>query len=592
MFSFSKSFFYRSLQTGLIFLVCSYTYAQGFLKADGQKIVTGKGENVLLRGIGLGGWMIQEGYMLRLEGEGQQHKIKGRIERLIGEDNTQSFYHQWRKNHVRKQDIDSLKAWGFNSVRLPMHFNLFTLPIEKEPVKGKNTWLKEGFDIVDSLLNWCKKNRLYLVLDLHAAPGGQGNDLNIADRDPSKPSLWESTENQQKTIALWQQIAQRYAKEPWIGGYDLLNEPNWSFSSNPDDRNGVREQHNGPLQKIYEEIIAAIRKVDPHHLVIIEGNGWGNNYAALLPIRDNNLCLSFHKYWNYNDERSVKQILELRQQYNTPVWLGETGENSNVWFREAVSLLEQNNIGWSWWPLKKIGVNNPLEVKAPVGYDKLLHYWNGTGPKPDPKEAKGVLFQLAENSKLENCTIHRDVLDALFRQVHSAEAIPFTNKRRSNGSDMIIDASDYDLGRSGSAYFDNDSADYHISAGGSWVAWNQGRVYRNDGVDIALNDDPLSNGYKITKMEEGEWLNYTFFVPAAATYRILLRITTNLPNRKLAISVNGSSVETISFNPTDKENRKWQTMEVAQKLLPKGKNSIRVYAESNEVEFGFIQLKR
>ncbi|HEX3080806.1 MAG TPA: glycosyl hydrolase family 5, partial [Puia sp.] len=94
--------------------------SQGFLKADGQKIVNENGDNVLLRGIGLGGWMLQEGYMLHLNKEGQQYRIKQRIATLIGEEETKAFYTAWLSNHTTKSDIDSLHAWGFNSVRLPM----------------------------------------------------------------------------------------------------------------------------------------------------------------------------------------------------------------------------------------------------------------------------------------------------------------------------------------------------------------------------------------------------------------------------------------------------------------------------------------
>ena len=77
---------------------------------------------------------------------------------------------------------------------------------------------------------------------------------------------------------------------------------------------------------------------------------------------DNNMVLSFHKYWNNNDQQSIQHILNFRDQYNVPVWLGETGENSNTWFTEAIRLLESNKIGWSWWPLKKLGNNNPLQI--------------------------------------------------------------------------------------------------------------------------------------------------------------------------------------------------------------------------------------
>ena len=64
-------------------------------------------------------------------------------------------------------------------------------------------------------------------------------------------------------------------------------------------------------------------------------------------------------------------------QYNIPVWIGETGENSNTWFTEAIRLFEKNNIGWSWWPLKKLGNNNPLQIKSNPAYDSLVDYWNG-----------------------------------------------------------------------------------------------------------------------------------------------------------------------------------------------------------------------
>jgi len=126
----------------------------GFLKTEAKTIVSAKGENVLLRGIGFGGWMLQEGYMLRIRQDGQQHKIWERIASLIGFEKTQEFYNVWYTNHVRKIDIDSLKSWGFNSVTLPMHYNLFTLPVEKEPEEGKQAWLSKGFEMTECLLHY------------------------------------------------------------------------------------------------------------------------------------------------------------------------------------------------------------------------------------------------------------------------------------------------------------------------------------------------------------------------------------------------------------------------------------------------------
>ena len=153
----------RHFQLVVIFILLvnfsQNTVAQGFLRADGKKIKNDYG-NVLLRGIGLGGWMLQEGYMLKIPGNGQQHKIRERIAALLSQQQTQEFYDTWLSNHTRKIDIDSLKSWGFNSVRLPMHFNLYTLPVEDERT-GNNTWLEKGFTLTDSLLSWCKANRMY-----------------------------------------------------------------------------------------------------------------------------------------------------------------------------------------------------------------------------------------------------------------------------------------------------------------------------------------------------------------------------------------------------------------------------------------------
>lgn len=552
----------------LLLIAHTHTTAQGFLKTSGKQITDEQGKNVLLRGVGLGGWMLQEGYMLQVHGQGMQHLIKKRISELVGEAKTKAFYEAWLVNHTRKIDIDSMKAWGFNSVRLPMHYNLYTLPVEEEPVAGKHTWLEKGFRMTDSLLAWCRVNRMYLILDLHAAPGGQGNDNNISDRDPSKPSLWDSEANQQKTIALWKKLAERYANEPWIGAYDIINEPNWGFEDPVNDKNGLKEKKNEPLKKLMVDITHAIRQVDKKHIIIIEGNGWGNNYNGILPPWDNNMVLSFHKYWNYNTVESIKHILDTRDKYNVPVWLGETGENSNVWFTEAVQLLEQHNIGWAWWPLKKLGNNNPMQIQLNPGYKKILAYWRGEGPKPDEQEAYEGLMQLANDTRLERTVIKRDVIDALIRQPFSYKALPFKRHLVQNGA--TIQAVDYDLGRNGVAYFDTDTADYHISDEGK-RGGNRGRMYRNDGVDIGMEE-----GYFVTHTEAGEWLQYTLEVVKGGKYDIKLKYNAAKSDAKISVTVNSGE--------------KLASDELSNVVLKKGTNTLRVYFETGGIEFSAIEF--
>ena len=254
-----------------------------------------------------------------------QHEFRQRLEDLMGVDNTNVFFDKWLENHVTKADIDSLSSWGFNSVRLPMHYNLFTLPIEEESVEGENTWLTKGFTIIDELLQWCEENEVYLILDLHAAPGGQGANAAISDYNPDLPSLWESELNINKTIALWKKLAERYKDEEWIGGYDLLNEVNWEM-----------ENDNEELLNLHKDITTEIRAVDNNHIIFIEGNGFANDFNGLTPPWDDNMVYSFHKYWSENTTESIQWVLDIREENNVPLWMGEAGENSNFWYRDAV----------------------------------------------------------------------------------------------------------------------------------------------------------------------------------------------------------------------------------------------------------------
>ncbi|MBO9546923.1 cellulase family glycosylhydrolase [Caulobacter sp.] len=490
----------------LALLATTTASAEGWLKAKDARIVDETGQQVILRGMGLGGWMLQEGYMLRLSKLGQQHVIQGKIADLVGPARQQAIHKAWLDNHTTKADIDAMAAWGFNSVRLPMHYDLLTLPVDQEPKAGVDTWHEDGFKRIDDLLAWSKANGIYLILDLHAAPSGQGNDLPIADRDPAKPSLWDSPEARRKTIELWKKLAARYKDEPMIGAYDLLNEPNWDFDGSG-NKNGCKDEKQDKLWSFYQEATAAIRAIDPRHMIIIEGNCWGNNYKGMPKPWDANMALSFHKYWNVNDDASIEQHLKLREQTGLPLWLGESGENSNVWFADAIRLVEKHEIGWAFWPLKKIGFNQPLEIKVDPAYDDVVATLTGEAKTPvSADKAYSVLMKVASHDvRFENNEAHPDVIDAMFRQPHDATTRPF-RKHVVGAKGATIPAWQYDLGVIGAAYADADAANYHVSTGGQRTPWNKGRAGRNDGVDLERSAD---GALKVTDFTAGEWLRYT-----------------------------------------------------------------------------------
>jgi hypothetical protein len=552
-----KIFRYRinrtSLTAVLIILSPIILLPQEYLKTSGRKIINGDGQEIILRGIGLGGWMLQEGYMLKTSSfANTQHDIRKKIEELIGPENTDTFYNAWLANHMRRADIELAAPSGFNSIRLPMHYNLFTLPIEDEPAAGSNTWLDKGFILVDTLLAWCEANNIYLILDLHAAPGGQGHDAAISDYDDSKPSLWESEDNKSKTVALWRKLAERYANEEWIGGYDLINETNWNFEGS--NINGCNESNNVPLRSLLVDITNAIREVDTNHIIFIEGNCWANNFNGLTPPWDNNMVYSFHKYWNSNDQSSIQWILNIRDNHNVPVWLGESGENSNQWFTDAIRLCEQNKIGWAWWPWKKFGsLSGITSVNVTNNYQTLLNYWNNGGTKPSESFAKNTLMEMTEKLKLENCKINTGVIDAMFRQVSSNVILPYSD----NIIPGTIFAVNYDYGQNNFAYKD---MDYDNTQGPGAASWNNGNYYRNDGVDIEICSDIFSNGYNVGWIESGEYLKYTINAQQSGFYDIEIRIAANEAGGKILLRMDGVNIGNLIDVPLTGGWQNWESV--------------------------------
>ena len=462
--------------------------------------------NVILRGINLGGWMLQEPYLFQFTGAADsQHEFKEKLVDFIGQENTDNFYNSWYQNFVTEADVDSLASFGFNSIRLPMHYNLFTLPIEDEPVIGENTWVDLGFSMVDDLLDWCESNNMYLILDLHAAPGGQGFGSDINDYNPNLPSLWESEENKNKTIALWGKIAERYSEEPWIGGYDLLNETHWDLGENE-------------LRNFYIDVTEEIRLYDQNHIIFIEGNSYANDFSGLTPPWDDKMVYSFHKYWSYND--SLDWVTWIRNQYSVPLWMGEGGENSNQWFTEAIKMFEDNYIGWAFWPWKKLeSISAPYAISTNSNYESLINYFRGDSGAPSIEIAVDGLMQLAEDTHISNNRAQKDVVDAMIRQVNTNETLSFNE---SNNIPGILFASDYDLGPMGYAYSDADFATYHINTE-NFQAWNQGWQYRNDGVDIENSSDPDGNGFQVGFTHEDEWLLFSVEIEESGFYNVVTR---------------------------------------------------------------------
>src|SRR6185312_11075109 len=100
----------------------------------------------------------------------------------------------------------------------------------------------------------------------------------------------------------------------------------------------------------------------------------------------------------------------------------------------------------------------------------------------------------------------------------------------------------YDLGRNGFAYFDKDTADYHVSTGKN-TPGNRGRAYRNDGVDLRRDstDKTLVN---VTDIEDGEWLQYTVNIAKSGKYTLKLMVAAD--HSKGVITVNNGKDQPVA----------------------------------------------
>ena len=114
-------------------------------------------------------------------------------------------------------------------------------------------------------------------------------------------------------------------------GYDLLNEPIPHFPQ--------LKKYNSQLEPLYRRITKAIREVDPDHLIFIGGAQWDSNFQVFGPPFDSKLVYQFHKYWTAPSQDVIQEYLDFRGRYDVPIWLGESGENTDQWIADFVHTL-------------------------------------------------------------------------------------------------------------------------------------------------------------------------------------------------------------------------------------------------------------
>jgi len=391
------------------FLALSLTTAAanaqtGFVHTRGKTLVDGAGKTLLLRGTSLGNWLEPEGYMLKLKGgPDAPGTIEDLTRTLLGPEGSREFWRSYRKNYITRDDIQFLKKAGFNSIRIPMHYKFFA--------DGSN----EGFELLDPVVAWAREAGLYVILDMHCAPGGQ-TGANIDDSD-NYPWLYQSPSSQKQLIAIWTRIAAHYSRNPTVLGYDLLNEPIPAIPT-------LAPLH-GMLEPVYKRVTAAVRTVDRNHVIILEGANWAADFTVFGPPFDKNVMYSFHKYWMATVPGAIQPFIDYREKYNVPLWLGESGENNDEWVQQFRELLEANQINWAFWPYKKMdSTASPMAFAPPPHWDEIKAYaangWKGGGKehaplrdRPSDEDIHAAFDGLLHNIRFSQATPNPGYITAL-----------------------------------------------------------------------------------------------------------------------------------------------------------------------------------
>lgn len=368
----------------------------GFVHVCGTDLTDANGKALYLQGVGIGNWLLPEGYMfdmLKVHRYDSPRGLRALSNELIGPDKSDLFWNAWLESYFTHEDVETLARDGYNSIRIAFDWKILFDDRSMQPMSS-------GFALLDQAIAWCREFGMWVILDLHGAPGGQ-NGTNIDD-GWGYPWLFLSEREQARTCSIWRTIAARYKDEETVLGYDLLNEP----------LPAIYRQYYPLLEPLYKRIAASIRQVDTEHILILEGVNWASDMSVLSEPFDDRVIYQFHKYWSACDTANIQLFLDFRDRWQVPIWCGETGENNYDWYRACSTLLRQHSIGWNFWPHKKRGEHpSPYNIIMPKEWSSVLHYAK-TGERPSLQTAHDAFFKLLDAVRVSNCERDQEAIQS------------------------------------------------------------------------------------------------------------------------------------------------------------------------------------
>lgn len=354
----------------------SFPDSNPLLKTSGTGLATRDGTPVRLRGAGLGGWMNMENFITGYPGN--EDAMRSAVRDVLGERRYELFFDRLLTVFFTEADAALLASKGLNCLRVPVNYRHFEDDARPFEIR------EEGFAHLDRVVELCARYGIYTIIDLHSLPGYQNHQWH-SDNPTHLSFFWTHPHFQDRVVHLWEVIADRYKDNPWVVSYNPINEP-------ADDSGQV-------LPAFYDRLAGAIRAVDPHHILFLDGNHYSAEFDIFGDPIDNTVytCHDYaragfarstgypgHTDGVWIDRDQVEDSFLRRTAYmrktNTPIWVGEFGpvytgdpvrdEQCAQLLADQLEIYRRHEANWTIWTYKDVGLQGLVHLAPGSAYDR------------------------------------------------------------------------------------------------------------------------------------------------------------------------------------------------------------------------------